>query len=75
MATDNFYIYLKNRLIQTSQAGGQWYSDTPFSIPCIGYLFIYLLLVQFFTVVLSQQPLMLNVLQIFYSKLGCLLAL
>jgi hypothetical protein len=35
MATDNFCFYLQNRLIQTSQTGGQWYSDTsPFSIPC-----------------------------------------
>jgi hypothetical protein len=26
---------LQYRLIQTSQTGGQWYSDTsPFSIPC-----------------------------------------
>ncbi len=26
---------MQNRLIQTSQTGGQWYSDTfPFSIPC-----------------------------------------
>jgi hypothetical protein len=34
MTTDNFGFYLQNRLIQTSQAGGQWYSDTaPFSIP------------------------------------------
>ncbi len=34
MTTDNFYFYLQNRLIQTSQSGGQWYSDTsPFSIP------------------------------------------
>jgi hypothetical protein len=34
MATDNFYFYLQNRLIQTSQTGGQMYSDTsPFSIP------------------------------------------
>ncbi len=34
MATDNFCIYLQNRLIQTSQTGGQWYSGTsPFSIP------------------------------------------
>ncbi len=34
MTTDNFCIYLENRLIQTSQIGGQWYSDTsPFSIP------------------------------------------
>jgi hypothetical protein len=33
MTTDNFF-YLQNRLIQTSQTGGQRYSDTsPFSIP------------------------------------------
>ncbi len=33
--TDNFCFYLQNRLIQTSQTGGKWYSDTsPFSIPC-----------------------------------------
>jgi hypothetical protein len=30
----NFCFYLQNRLIQTSQTEGQWYSDTsPFSIP------------------------------------------
>jgi hypothetical protein len=34
MTTDNFGFYLQNGLIQTSQTGGQWYSDTsPFSIP------------------------------------------
>ncbi len=34
VTTDNFCLYLQNRLIQTSQTGGQWYSDTsPFSIP------------------------------------------
>ncbi len=34
MTTDNFCFYLQNRLIQTSQAGGQQYSDTSsFSIP------------------------------------------
>jgi hypothetical protein len=34
MTTDNFCFYLQNRLIQTSQTGGQWYGDTsPFSIP------------------------------------------
>jgi hypothetical protein len=34
MTTDNFCFYLQNRLIQTCQTGGQWYSDTsPFSIP------------------------------------------
>ncbi len=32
MTTDNFCFYLQNRLIQTSQTGGQWYNDTsPFS--------------------------------------------
>ncbi len=36
MTTDNFSSYLQNRLIETSQTGGQWYSDTsPFSIPCL----------------------------------------
>jgi hypothetical protein len=30
---------LQNRLIQTSQTGGQWYNDTsPFSIPCTNTL-------------------------------------
>jgi len=34
MTTENFAFYLQNRLIQTSQTGGQWYSDTSlFSIP------------------------------------------
>ena len=34
MTIDNFCFYLQNRLSQTSQTGGQWYSDTsPFSIP------------------------------------------
>jgi hypothetical protein len=33
-----FCFYLQNRLIQTSQIGGQRYSDTsPFRIPCEGY--------------------------------------
>ncbi len=37
MTTDKFCFYLQNRLIQTSQTGGQGYSDTsPFSIPWIG---------------------------------------
>ncbi len=36
MTTDNICFYLQNRLIQASQTGGQWYSDTsPFSIPCL----------------------------------------
>jgi hypothetical protein len=35
MTAENFCFYLQNRLIQTGQTGGQWYSDTsPFSIPC-----------------------------------------
>jgi hypothetical protein len=29
MTTDNLCFYLQKRLIQTSQTGGQWYSDTP----------------------------------------------
>ncbi len=29
MTTDNFCFYLQNRIIQTSQTGGQLYSDTP----------------------------------------------
>jgi len=29
MTTDNFCFYLQYRLSQTSQTGGQWYSDTP----------------------------------------------
>jgi hypothetical protein len=34
MTTDNLCFYLQNRLIQTSQTGGQQYSDSsPFSIP------------------------------------------
>ena len=39
MTTDNYCFYLQNRLIQTSQTGGQWYSDpSPFSIPRINWL-------------------------------------
>jgi hypothetical protein len=35
MTTNNFYFYLQNWLIQTSQTGGQRYRDTSlFSIPC-----------------------------------------
>ncbi len=34
MTADNFCFYLQNRLIQTTQTGGQWYSDTSYvSIP------------------------------------------
>ena len=34
MTIDNVCFYLQNRLIQTSQTGGQRFSDTsPFSIP------------------------------------------
>jgi hypothetical protein len=40
MTTDNFSFNLHNRLIQTSQTGGQWYSDTsPFSIPAVSNAF------------------------------------
>jgi len=42
LTTDNFSFYLQNRLIQTSQTVGQWYSDTsPFSIPCTNTLAYY----------------------------------
>jgi hypothetical protein len=35
MTTDTFCFYLQNRLFQSSQTGGQWYSDTsPLSISC-----------------------------------------
>jgi len=39
MTADNFCFYLQNRIIQTSQTGGQWYSDaSPFSIPwCMSF--------------------------------------
>jgi hypothetical protein len=38
MTTDNFCFYLQYRLVQTSQTGGQWYSDTsPFCIPWSTY--------------------------------------
>ncbi len=41
MTTDNICFHLQNRLIQTSETGGQWYSDTsPFSIPCFRYLWV-----------------------------------
>jgi len=31
---------MQNRLVQTSQTGGQWYSDTSsFSVPCSYYNF------------------------------------
>ncbi len=34
MTPDNFCFYLQNRLVKTSQTGGQWYSDTfPICIP------------------------------------------
>ncbi len=41
MTTDNFCFYLRNRLIQTCQTGGQQYSDTsPFSIPWFQHFFL-----------------------------------
>ncbi len=50
MTTDNFCFYLQNRLFQTSQTGGQQYSDTsPFSIPWYDHweLFIWYNFVEF----------------------------
>ena len=36
MTTDNFCFYLQNRLIQTGQTGGQWYTDTsPLVFPAL----------------------------------------
>jgi len=41
MTTDNFCFYLQNRIIQTSQTGGQLYSDiSPFSIPCTKFNYL-----------------------------------
>jgi hypothetical protein len=38
MTTDSFCFYLQNRLLQTSQTGGQQYNDaSPFSIPWSGH--------------------------------------
>jgi hypothetical protein len=37
LTTDNFCFYLQNKLIQTSQTGGQWYSDT--ALFCIPYMY------------------------------------
>jgi hypothetical protein len=38
MTAENFCFYLQNRLIQTSQTGGQQYSDTsPLVFPGLGY--------------------------------------
>jgi len=42
MTTDNFCFHLQNRLLQTSQTGGQQYSDTsPFSIPWVRVPWLY----------------------------------
>ncbi len=47
---DNWQLYfLQNRLIQTSQTGGQWYNDTsPFSILCLKIHFVFALDLQAF---------------------------
>jgi hypothetical protein len=38
MKTDNFCFHMQNRLIQTSQTGGHWYSDTsPLVFPELVY--------------------------------------
>jgi hypothetical protein len=59
MTADNFCFYLQNRLIETSQTGGQWYSDTsPFSIPCT----------QHNNSVIIRNVVMLNIV---YNKLIC----
>jgi hypothetical protein len=47
MTTDNYCFDLKNRLIQTSQTGGQWDSDTSHLVvpggACRGKLGIYMM--------------------------------
>jgi len=50
-----FCFYLQNRLIQTSEIGGQGYSDTsPFSIPwCVSFLSDVFCIVLLFAVMLS----------------------
>ena len=40
MTTNIFCFYLQNRLIQTSQTGGQWYNDTsPLVFPGLSVIF------------------------------------
>jgi hypothetical protein len=40
MTTRNFLFLFAKQAIQTSQTGGQWYSDTsPFSIPWPGFTY------------------------------------
>ncbi len=42
MTTDKFCFHLQNRQIQTSQTGGQWYSDTsPLVFPGKGHMFVF----------------------------------
>jgi hypothetical protein len=61
MTTDRFSFYFQNRLIQTSQVGGQWYSDTsPLSIPWI------------IPFILSRLELIRNCLPFGHSNLGLL---
>ncbi len=53
MTTDNFCFYLQNRLIKTSQAGGQQYCDTThFSISCSDHFPVWLCTIKLFTVVI-----------------------
>ncbi len=53
MTTDLFF-YLQNRLIQTSQTGGQQYNDTsPFSIPWLRLLKCYVKCGDYLSVMLN----------------------
>jgi hypothetical protein len=48
MTTDNFGFYLQNRPTQTSQTGGQWYSDTSsLSIPCFYILITFVINIKY----------------------------
>jgi hypothetical protein len=56
MTTDNFCFYSQNRLIQTSQTGGQWYSDTStISIPWQGSRLMMFMLMDWSTEAISDD--------------------
>jgi hypothetical protein len=56
MKTEIFCFYLQNRLIKSSQTGGQQYSDTsPFSTPCRNYFILKFHNFEFITLVFSES--------------------
>jgi hypothetical protein len=42
LTTGNFCFYLQNRLIQTRQTGGLWYSDTSPPLVFLGLMQVYI---------------------------------